>query len=193
MSGSSVSGSSSVSKKLMWMMIALFGGMAVMLGGGLFMAGRLARSMGMAAGTPKDTVKSPIGSFRMEKADQVGPGLPVYPRSSLELPGEAAAATAVKDNQAGMEGVAYHSGDTRESVDEWYSKHLSPQFTRHDAGEKPAPQVYTDARLSDSDVVFVAEHGQQVRLVALSLDPSGTKISLIHFDRPSAPASTTQP
>jgi hypothetical protein len=191
MSESSVSGSSSVSKKLMWMMIALFAGMAVMLGGGLFMAGRVVRSMAMSASTPKDTVKTPVGSFRMEKADQVGPGLPVYPRSSLELPGESAAAEAIKENQSGIDSVSYHSGDTRESVDEWYAKHLSPQFTRHEAGEKPTPQVYTNANLSDTDIVFLAEHGDQVRLVALSVDPTGTKISLIHFDRP-APTATPQ-
>jgi hypothetical protein len=192
MSESSVSGSSSVSKKLMWMMIALFAGMAVMLGGGLFMAGRVVRSMGLAASTPKDTVKTPVGSFRLEKADQVGPGLPVYPRSSLELPGENAAAEAIKDNQTGVNSVSYHSGDTRESVEDWYSKHLSPQFTRHEAGEKPAPQALTDARISDDEVVFLADHGQQVRIVALAMDPTGTKISLIHFDRPSA-AATPQP
>jgi hypothetical protein len=192
MSESSVSGSSSVSKKLMWMMIALFAGMAVMLGGGLFMAGRVVRSMGLAASTPKDTVKTPVGSFRLEKADQVGPGLPVYPRSSLELPGENAAAEAIKDNQTGVNSVYYHSGDTRESVVDWYSKHLSPQFTRHEAGEKPVPQAVADARISDDEVVFLADHGQQVRIVALAVDPTGTKISLIHFDRPSAPVAPQQ-
>jgi hypothetical protein len=189
MAESSVSGSSSVSKKLMWMMIALFAGMAVLLGGGLFMAGRVVRSMGLAASAPKDTVKTPVGSFRLEKADQVGPGLPVYPRSSLELPGENAAAEAIKDSQTGMSNVTYHTTDTRDSVDGWYSKHLSPQFTRHDAGEKPTPDIFHDARLSDSDIAFVAEHGSQVRIVALSLDSAGTKISLIHFDKSAPPSN----
>jgi hypothetical protein len=176
----------------MWMMIALFGGMAVMLGGGLFMAGRLVRSMGMATTTAKDTVKSPLGSFRMEKADQAGPGLPVYPRSSLELPGDDQAVEAIKDNESGINGVSYHSADSRDSVDEWYAKHLSPQYTRHDPGEKPAPRIFADARLADSEIVFMAEHGPQARLVALSVDPTGTKISLIHFDRP-APSAAPQP
>jgi hypothetical protein len=189
MAGESVSGSSSVSKKLLWMMIALFAGMALLMGGGLFMAGRVVRSMGLAATTPKDTIKTPVGSFRLQKMDQEGPGLPVYPRSSLELPGESAAGEAIKDNQNGMSSAFYHTADTRDSVDGWYSKHLSPQFTRHEAGEKPAPDIFHDARLAESDVVFIAEHGQQVRLVGLSVDPTGTKISLIHFDKPAEPSA----
>jgi hypothetical protein len=174
------------------MMIALFSGMAVLLGGGLFMAGRVVRSMGLAASTPKDTVKTPIGSFRMEKADQVGPGLPVYPRSSLELPGENAAAEAIKDRQVGRDSSFYHTTDTRDAVDSWYSKHLSPQFTRHDAGEKPMPDVFQKAGVAETDIVFVAEHGPQARIVALSEDSGGTKISLIHFEgaEPAAAPST---
>jgi hypothetical protein len=193
MAGESLSGSSSVSKKLMWMMIALFAGMAVLLGGGLFMAGRVVRSMGLAATTPKDTVKTPVGTFRLQKVDQEGPGLPVYPRSSLELPGEDAAAQAIKDNENGLSSAFYHTADTRDSVDSWYSKHLSGQFTRHEAGEKPMPEIIRNARLADSDVIFIAEHGAQVRLVGLSVDPTGTKISLIHFDKPAEPAATEAP
>jgi hypothetical protein len=177
----------------MWMMIALFAGMAVLLGGGLFMAGRVVRSMGLAASTPKDTVKTPIGSFRMEKADQVGPGLPVYPRSSLELPGENAAAQAIKDRQAGRDSAFYHTTDTRDAVDSWYSKHLSPQFTRHDAGEKPMPDVFQKASVAETDVVFVAEHGPQVRIVVLSEDSGGTKISLIHFEGAEPATTPTAP
>jgi len=189
----SVSGGSSVSKKLMWMMIGLFAGMAVLLGGGLFMAGRVVRSMGLAASAPKDTVKTPVGSFRLEKADQVGPGLPVYPRSSLELPGENAAAEAIKDSQSGRNTVFYHTTDTREEVDGWYSKHLSPQFTRHDAGEKPMLDVLQKARVAETDIVFVAEHGPQTRVVALSEDSGGTKISLIRLENTEPAAAPSTP
>jgi hypothetical protein len=187
------SGNSSVSKKLMWMMIGLFAGMAVLLGGGLFMAGRVVRSMGLAASTPKDTVKTPVGSFRLQKAGQVGPGLPVYPRSSLELPGENAAAEAIKDREAGRNNVFYHTTDAREAVDSWYSQHLSPQFTRHDASEKPMLEILQKARVAETDIVFVAEHGSQARIVALSEDSGGTKISLIHFENAEPAAAPSTP
>jgi hypothetical protein len=70
-------------------------------------------------------------------------------------------------------------------VDSWYAKHLSTEFQRHDAGEKPLPEVFQNVRVSDSDIAFVAERGQQVRIVTLSLDAGGTKIELIRLDKPS--------
>jgi hypothetical protein len=193
MSEGSVSGSSSASKSLMWMMIALFGGMAVLLGGGLFLASRVVKSMGLSAAAGKDTIKTPGGNFKLEKPDQVGPGLPVYPRGSLELPGDNVTA-AIKDMQSGEETVTYHTADTREFVDEWYSKHLSPEYTRHDAAEKPQPEIFREAHVSDTDVVFVAERGDMVRIVDLATDATGTKIALVRINRtPPAPAEAPKP
>jgi hypothetical protein len=188
--GSSSSGNSSSSKSLMWMMIALFFGLATLLGAGLFVASRAVRSMGLSAASAKDTIRTPGGSFRLEKETEVGPGLPIYPRSSLIVPDDDAAAEAIKQARNGIETSAYHTSDTRDFVDSWYAKHLSPEFMRHDAGEKPVPAVFNDARVSDSDITFVAERDQKVRIVALSLDSGGTKISLIRFNDSSSPAQS---
>jgi hypothetical protein len=192
MAEGSTSGNSSSSKSLMWMMIGLFTGLAVLLAGGLFLASRVVRSMGLSAASAKDTVRTPGGSFRLEKETEVGPGLPVYPRSSLVVPDDDAAAAAIKQAQNGIQTSTYHTTDTRDFVDEWYSKHLSPEFTRRDAGDKPVPAIFSDARVSDSDIAFMAEREQMVRIVALSLDSGGTKISLIRFSK-SSPASAQAP
>jgi len=186
MAEGSVSGNSSSSKSLMWMMIGLFTGLAILLAGGLFLASRVVRSMGLSAASAKDTVRTPGGSFRLEKETEVGPGLPVYPRSSLVVPDDDASLAAIKQARNGIETSTYHTGDTRDFVDSWYSKHLSPEFTRRDAGDKPVPAIFSDARVSDNDIAFVAEREQMVRIVALSLDSGGTKISLIRFSKSSA-------
>jgi hypothetical protein len=192
------SGTASSSKSLMWMMIALFGGLAVLLGMGLFVASRAVRSMGLSAANGKDTIHTPGGTFRLEKEAEVGPGLPVYPRASLIVPDDDAAAAAIKQAQKGIEVSAYQSNESRDFVDSWYMKHLSPEFTRHDAGDRPADPLYADAHVLESDIVFVAERDQKVRVVALSENPSGTKISLIRFDKVStspapAPDSSATP
>ena len=192
MAEGSLSGSSSSSKSLMWMMIGLFTGLGILLAGGLLVASRVVGSMGLSAASAKDTVRTPGGSFRLEKETEVGPGLPVYPRSSLIVPDDAAAAAAVKQAQSGIETSAYHTNDTRDSVDEWYSKHLSAEFTRRDAGEKPVAAIFSEVRISDNDIAFVAERGQMVRIVALSVDSGGTRISLIRFSKTS-PTSTESP
>jgi hypothetical protein len=192
MAEGSVSGSSSSSKSLMWMMIGLFTGLAILLAGGLFVASRVVGSMGLSAASAKDTVRTPGGSFRLEKETEVGPGLPVYPRSALIVPDDAAAAAAVKQAQSGIETSTYHTNDTRDFVDEWYSKHLSPEFTRRDAGEKPVRAIFSEVRISDTDIAFVAQREQMVRIVTLSVDSVGTRISLIRFSK-SSPTSIESP
>jgi len=194
MSDAPASGSSSTSKTLMWMTIGLFAALAVMLGGGLFMTNRLVKSVGIAAssGGNKEIIHTPGGNFRVEKEGQVGPSLPVYPHGSLELPSDKAAATAIKEMQNGVNTAVYHTTDSRDVVDAWYTQHLSQEFTRHDAGANPLPEIFKDARVSDSDIAFMAERGTHVRIVALSMDEGGTKISLIHIEK-AASGSPNQP
>lgn len=184
MADAPTSGESSPSKSLLWMMIAFFVGLGVLLGGGMLLASRISKVAGISASMNKDTRRTPGGSFRLEKENAVGPGLPVYPHSSLIVPGETQAAQALQNSRKGIEEVNYHTTDTRDSVDEWYVKHLSNEFQRHDAGEKPLSEVFQNTRVSDSDIAFLAQRGQQVRIVALSLDASGTKIALIRLDKP---------
>jgi hypothetical protein len=176
----------------MWMMIGLFTGLGILLAGGLLVASRVVGSMGLSAASAKDTVRTPGGSFRLEKETEIGPGLPVYPRSALIVPDDAAAAAAVKQAQSGIEASTYHTNDTRDFVDEWYSKHLSPEFTRRDAGKKSVPAIFSAVRVSDNDIAFVAQREQMVRIVALSVDSVGTRISLIRFSK-SSPTSTESP
>jgi hypothetical protein len=192
MAEGSSSGNSSSSKSLMWMMIGLFTGLAILLAGGLFVASRVVGSMGLSAASAKDTVRTPGGNFRLEKETEVGPGVPVYPRSSLIVPDDAAAAAAVKEAQSGIQSSNYHTNDMRDFVDQWYSKHLSPEFTRRDAGGSLVPAILSEAQVSDKDIAFVAQREQMVRIVALSVDSGGTRISLIRFSK-SSPTSTESP
>jgi hypothetical protein len=187
-------GTASSAKSLMWMMIAFFAGLGVLLATGLFVASRAVRSMGLSAASARDSIKTPNGTFRLEQETQVGPGLPVYPRASLIVPDDATAAAAIQQAQKGIEVSAYQSSDTRDFVDSWYSKHLSPEFTRHDPGEKLDGSLFADAHVSGSDVVFLAERDEKVRIVALSGDAPGTKITLIRFNKavPASPAAAPQ-
>ena len=189
MADSSSSGDSSSSKSLMWMMLALTAGLGVMLGGGLFIANTLLHTMGLAAASGnRNTVRTPIGSFRVEKQNQIGPGLPVYPRSSLQLPGADATEQVVQDAQNGITSVTYHSADDRDAVDAWYSQHVSTEFSRHDGSERPLPDAYHVVRVADGDISFLAERGGNIRAVVLSQDAGGTKICLlqVHSQTPAA-------
>jgi hypothetical protein len=183
MAESSASGESSSSKSLMFMTIAVFLGLSCLLGGGLFFANRVVRSIGLVASTSRDTIHTPGGSYRIEKQNDVGPGLPVYPNTEMVLPTEKTAAAALQARKSGITSVTYQTPDTRDEVQDWYIKHLGREFTRHEAGETPLPEVFRNVRISDTAVAFLAERGQQVRIVSLSVSPKGTSISLFRFTK----------
>jgi len=171
------------------MMLALTCGFCILLGVGFLMASRVIGALGLRAGSDKTTVRTPLGEFRVEKAKEVGPGLPVYPASTLVLPG-AATHLSAGDDQPQVISSTYHTNSSREYVVNWYVEHLSPEFARQDAGPKKLPEAFHDSPISDDDIAFVGERGEQVRAVALTIDEMGTKITLLRsYIKPAAQPS----
>lgn len=195
MSSETASGSSA-SKSLLWMTIGLFAGMGVLLIGGFFTAKRVLSSMSLGAmATSRDNMAMPHGRLRLENQNQVGPGLPVYPNSSLELPDNQSASAGIRDARQGIEIAKYHSPDLRDAVESWYREHLGTEFLRHGAEEQPGPPEFKQAHVTDSDVAFVAQRGEQIRIVALSQDDNGTTISLVSINKaePAGEAPSSAP
>lgn len=190
----SSSDSAPSSKSLLFMMIAMTCGFCVLLGAGLLMASRVIGALGLRAGSDKTTVRTPLGEFRVEKAKEVGPGLPVYPAATLVLPGAAAAHVASTDDQPQVISSTYHTNSSREYVANWYVEHLSPEFARQDTGPKKLPDAFRDSRISDDEIAFVGERGDQVRVVALATDEMGTKITLLRsYTKPPAQPPAAPP
>ncbi len=176
------------------MMIAMTCGFSILLGGALLMTSRVINALGLRAGSDKTTVRTPLGEFRVEKAREVGPGLPVYPAAALVLRGSADAHVPLDDDRPQVMASTYHSNASREFVANWYLEHLSPEFARQDSGPKKLPEALRDAHISDDDIVFVAERGDQIRVVALALDEMGTKITLLRsYAKPLASAPAQPP
>jgi hypothetical protein len=191
---SSASSEGPSSQSLLFMMIAMTCGFCVLLGGGLLMASRVINALGVRAGSDKTTVRTPLGEFRFEKAKEVGPGLPVYPAATLVLPGSAAAQLPLNDDQPQVIASTYHTNSSREYVANWYLEHLSPEFARQDAGPKNLPEVFHESHISDDDIIFVGERGDQVRVVALAFDDMGTKITLLRsYTKPPVQAPAPPP
>ncbi len=191
---SSSSGGASSSKSLLFMMIAMTCGFCVLLGGGLLMASRVIFALGLRSSTDKKIVNTLLGEFRMEKAKEVGPGLPVYPAATLVLPGAAAAQLPANDDEPQVIASTYHTNSSREYVVTWYLGHLSPEFTRQDSGPKKLPEVLQHSHIADDDLVFVGERGDQVRVVDLATDQMGTKITLMRsYTKPPVQAATQPP
>jgi hypothetical protein len=65
---------------------------------------------------------------------------------------------------------------------------LSPEFVRQEPGRKNLPEFFQQSHISDDDITFVGERGDQVRVVALENEDSGTKIILLRSVKPSSQA-----
>jgi hypothetical protein len=189
---SSAPGGAPSSKSLLFMMIAMTSGFSVLLGGGIVMASRVIQAMQLRAGSDKSTVRTPLGDFRLEKAKQVGPGLPVYPQSDLVLPGAASSHVSINDDAAQVLSSTYHTNASREFVVDWYMEHLSPEFTRQDGGPKKLPEVFRNSHITDDDIAFLGERGDQVRVVSLSTDDTGTRITLLRAANQSSTPGLSQ-
>src|SRR5712692_10890595 len=176
---SSISGGAPSSKSLLFMMIAMTCGFCVLLGGGMLMASRVINALGLRNSSDKTTVRTPLGEFRVEKAKEVGPGLPVYPAATLVLPGAQAAHLQINDDQPQVLARTYHTNASREYVANWYVEHLSAELARQDSGPKKLPEAFHDSHISDDDLAFVGERGDQVRIVAPPTDETGPNITLL--------------
>lgn len=193
MAKSSSSGESSSSKSLLFMMAAMFCGIGVLLSGGLLMASRVIHALQLRAEGDKTTVRTPIGDFRFEKAQQVGPGLPIYPQASLVLPAGPASHAVGDESQPQVLASTYHTNAFREYVANWYLEHLSPEFVRQDPGPKNLPEAFQKSHITEADIIFAGERGEQVRLVCLTTEDLGTKITLLRSAKPPSQAPVQDP
>lgn len=183
----SVSGSSSPSKSLMYMMVGFFVGIVLLLSVGFLLVHRVLHAVGLAAqSTNGNTVRTSSGSYQLERPDKFGPALPAYPRATLELPSVSDTAIAIRQAQQGVSVSTYQTTDTHEFVESWYTQHLSPEFKRREVGDKTLAAVLKDAQVADNDTVFVAEKGTRTRVLALTENEGGTRIELIRIEKPSA-------
>jgi hypothetical protein len=187
MSDNSSAQSASGSKSILWMMVALVCGLVILMGAGMLMASRIISALRVGAASDKAVMRTPLGDFRLERANEVGPGLPIYPHATLVMPGaEAVPAKSINaQSQTQALRTVYHTKDDRDFVVNWYAQHVATEFTRHDPNQEPVPDLLREAGVSGRDVSFFGERNDQVRVVAISSDPTGTTITLSRFNKKS--------
>jgi hypothetical protein len=172
-------GPTSSSISLLWVKCAFSCGLALFLGGGIFMASHLGQALRFHATGSEATVRTGAGDWRVERPNEVGPGLPVYPDASLVLPGRGSLPTPPQHDHSDVYTATYYSTDPSEFVDNWYLKHLGPEFTRSNSAVQEIPGVLLEAGILEKNVTYVGERGDQIRIVAIAMDSTGTKITLV--------------
>jgi hypothetical protein len=174
---------SSYSKYVFWMMVALFCAIGIILGVAIHFSSRLLSSMGTRSGSDNLTVHTPTADFRVEKLNDIGPALPLYPHAVLLLPGTNAGEAMPQRRHAQLQTTTYYTEDTRELVDSWYLQHLGSEFVRQNVGDPQAPDELTEVAVPTDSVVFIGKRGDQVRMVTLTSNSSGTRITQVRFTK----------
>ena len=131
---------------------------------------------------PTGHVHTPGGSFRLEGKVNWTRACRSIPMRRWCLPTDKAAADRHQERKNGISSVTYQTRDTRDSVDLWYSKHLGPEFSRHDAGENLFPKFFLTGGFRTRHRLSGATRPAS-RIVALSLNARGTSISLLSLDK----------
>jgi hypothetical protein len=173
------SASDSSFKSLPWIKLAAFGGLALLVGAGIYMTSNLGRALQFHPAGTEATVRTADGDWRVERPSEEGPGLPVYPEASLVLGSRGGVPAGPKHNQSEVYTTIYHSSDPSEFVNDWYLKHLGPEFAPNSSTDRQIPRILLDASITDKDITFVGERGDQVRIVAIATDSTGTEIKLV--------------
>ncbi|HXN51908.1 MAG TPA: hypothetical protein VN943_08230 [Candidatus Acidoferrum sp.] len=173
----------SSSNSLFWMMVAVVSAVVILVGAGVFASSRVISSMASRAGAENLTVHTPTADFRVEQLNDIGPGLPLYPRAVLLLPGTIVDETMPQSTHARLQTTAYYTDDTRDLADSWYLQHLSAEFARHKVGDPQPPDELSEVIVPVDSVVFVGKRGDQVRMVTLTSNSSGTRITLVRFTK----------
>jgi hypothetical protein len=179
----SSTGENSSSTSLPWITLAAICAMGILFGAGILVSSRVLSSMTPPPGPHNLTVHTPVADLRIEKRNEVGPGLPLYPHAALLVAGTSTSEALPTAKHPRSELTTYYTDDVPPLVDSWYLQHLGSEFVRHQVGEPGAPPELDEVRATTDSIAFLGQRGDQVRIVTLASNSTGTSITFVRFTK----------
>jgi len=168
-----------------WWVLGILGGLLVVLViGGIVLGTYLVRMTHVREDANQVEISTPLGKVQVQKNGTGATGLPVYPGASLS-PYERGGSVQFSGNDNDSFSLAtekYFTPDSSDKVHEWYRSHLGPEF--REAAPGSVENVEWNGHkypveIEHSDLVFLNDSGQGVRLVALKNILGKTEIDLV--------------
>ena len=170
-------------RALLWVLGTVVVLVAVLVGGGLYIASRIVRNVTVGP-NGNVQVSTPAGEISVNKTTADTTGLPVYPGASLQ-PYQGAQVQFEPSKEAregvGVNVATYMTSASLNEVAGWYRKNLDPSFEeRH--GTRAG---FTDdgiVEMGHPSIAFVSkDERDRARIVALESKGDQTKIVLVRI------------
>ena len=168
-----------------WILGIVTGGIVVMVLFGLALAGLFIRNLRVHSQGNNVEIQTPVGAIKVNKDVPRATGLPVYPgATSGETDKNAKVELSNDDGAVGIAVEHFTTIDKLDRVDAWYAHRLGSSFRREENHDHhPIHGVTVD---SDTDIAFVDDHGDGVRLVALTKKGASVDIVLMRAGKKEA-------
>lgn len=167
------------SNALAWILGIIGGGILLLIIGAIAIVLLVVRSVHVNQSGDKVEIETPVGALRANKGNG-HTGLMVYPGAT---PVKAEGANVQVSSNWGGAGVAiekYHTGDTRDQVQEWYAKHLGNGYKLQTADSNGHNKIDgLNTQVSEDEVAFVDDSGKGAKVISLKQVSGGTDITLI--------------
>ena len=168
-----------------WILGIVAGGIVVMVLFGLALAGLFIRNLRVHNQGNNVEIQTPVGAIKVNKDVPRASGLPVYPGAKSDDDDNSAKVDlSAGDGGVGIAVEHFITSDNLDKVDKWYAHRLGGSFRREENHDhKPIHGVTVD---SDTDLAFVDDHGDGVRVVALTKKDDGVDIVLFRAGKKEA-------
>jgi hypothetical protein len=166
-----------------WILGIVGGGVLLMIVFGLALAGMFLHRVHFQSSEKNVDVQTPVGDLKVNTDGNRHTGLPLYPGATLSdgNNGNAHVELSFDDNGVGLAVETYKTDDSLADVSAWYQKQLGPSFRRETPKANGMPHhANVD---SNADVAYVDDRGNGARVVALTKEDDGVKISLVRVGK----------
>jgi hypothetical protein len=177
------------SNNAIWWILGIIGACILLVViAGLFMVAAIVHRMHVNTANNRVEIQTPIGNLKVNPESEHATGLPVYPGATLEKSqGASLEVSDAHGKSAGLSVEKYDSDDSREKVQEWYSKHLGAEFkmtvAKSDGGSGHDQIPGVPVNVDTTDVAFTHERPDGTSVVALGRKGEGTEITLVRVGK----------